>query len=78
MLPYLKHRLILLFMAEIPLAPVERILRKVNIERVGEDAVVALRDVLEEYAHEVGERASKFAKHAGRVTLKADDIKLAK
>ena len=65
-------------MADIPLAPVERILRKVNIERVGDDAVVALRDILEEYAMEVGERAAKLSKHAGRVTLKADDIKLAK
>ncbi|MFH1403699.1 MAG: histone family protein [Candidatus Altiarchaeota archaeon] len=65
-------------MAEIPLAPVERILRKVNIDRVGEDAVVELRNIIEEYAIGVGERAAKLAKHAGRVTLKADDIKLAR
>ncbi len=65
-------------MSEIPLAPIERVLRKVNIDRVGEDAVVELRDMIEEYALQVGERAAKLAKHAGRVTLKADDIKLAK
>jgi histone H3/H4 len=65
-------------MAEIPVAPVSRILRKANIDRVSDDAAVALRDVLEEYAQEVAERASKMAKHAGRVTIKAEDIRLAK
>ncbi len=65
-------------MAEIPVAPMARILRKANIDRVSDEAAVALRDVLEEYAVGVAERAGKLARHAGRVTVKADDIKLAK
>jgi len=65
-------------MAEIPVAPFVRILRKANIERVSDDAAQALRDLVEEYALEIGERAAKLAKHAGRVTVKADDIRLAK
>jgi len=65
-------------MSEIPLAPLIRILKKANIDRVSDEAAAALRDVLEEYAMEVGERAAKLAKHAGRVTIKADDVKLAK
>jgi len=64
-------------MAELPLSPIQRILKKANIDRVGDDAVVAMRDILEEYAVEVAEKAAKLALHAGRVTIKADDVKLA-
>jgi len=65
-------------MAEIPIAPLIRILKKANIDRVGDDAAAALRDVLEEHALEIAERAAQLAKHAGRVTVKAEDIRLAK
>jgi DNA-binding protein len=65
-------------MTEIPVAPMVRILKKANIDRVGDDAAVALRDVLEEYGLEVAERAARLAKHAGRVTVKAEDIRLAR
>ena len=65
-------------MAELAVAPLVRILKKANIDRVSDEAAEALRDVLEEYALEVAERAAKMAKHAGRVTVKADDIRLAK
>ncbi|MBU0761487.1 MAG: histone family protein [Candidatus Altiarchaeota archaeon] len=65
-------------MAEIPLAPLIRILKRTNIDRVSDDAAAELRNILEEYAVEVSERASKLAKHAGRVTIKAEDIRLAK
>ena len=65
-------------MPEIPVAPMVRILRKANIDRVSDDAAVALRDILEDYALEIGERAAKLARHAGRVTVKAEDVKLAK
>jgi DNA-binding protein len=65
-------------MTEIPVAPLVRILKKANIDRVSDDAATALRDVLEEYAQGVAERAAKLAKHAGRVTVKAEDIRLAK
>lgn len=65
-------------MAELPVAPIIRILKKANIDRVGDDAAEALRDAMEEYALEIAERAAKLAKHAGRVTVKAEDIRLAK
>ena len=65
-------------MAEIPVAPMVRILRKANIDRVSDEAAAELRDVLEDYAREIAERAAKLARHAGRVTVKAEDIKLAK
>lgn len=64
-------------MSDIPVAPVERILRKSGVDRVSEEAAEALRDILEEEAVRIGKTASRFAKHAGRVTVKAEDVRLA-
>lgn len=56
----------------------EHLLKSVDTEmRVGEDAKSALKDVLEEHAKKVGEKAVVYAKHAGRRTIKAEDIRLA-
>ena len=62
----------------IPLAAMERLLRKAGAQRVSEDAKVALKEVLEQFAEKVGESSVKYAEHAGRKTVKAEDIKLAK
>jgi histone H3/H4 len=61
----------------LPLAPVERIIRKAGAERVAEDAGVELAKVLEDYGLEVSREAMNLAKHAGRTTVKEEDIKLA-
>ncbi|MGV8168981.1 MAG: histone family protein [Candidatus Nanoarchaeia archaeon] len=62
---------------DIPLAAMERLLKKAGAERVSEDAKDALRDALEEYALRIGQDAAKYSGHAGRKTVKAEDIKLA-
>lgn len=64
-------------MAELPIAPVKRILKSAGAERISDAAAVALADALEEYADEVAVQANKLAKHAGRKTVTADDVKLA-
>ncbi len=61
----------------LPLAPVERVIRKAGAERVSESAGVELAKVLEEYGIEVSREAINMAKHAGRRTVKDEDIRLA-
>jgi len=62
----------------LPYAAMEHLLKAVDPDmRVGEDAKTALKEVLEEYAKKVGEKAIIYAKHASRKTIKDEDIKLA-
>ena len=61
----------------LPLASMERILKNAGATRVSEEAKVALRQVLEDISMDIGEGASKLAAHAGRKTVKAEDIRLA-
>ena len=61
----------------IPLAAVDRIIRKAGAGRVSEDAVVALTEVLEEEGIKVSQQAAEFAKHANRKTIVGADIRLA-
>lgn len=59
------------------LASIEHILKDSGAPRVSEDAKNALRDIVEEYGLQIAESAVKFAKHSGRKTIKASDIRLA-
>lgn len=65
-------------MAEIPLAPLERILRREEAERVSPEAVKELRKSVEDYAEAIAEAAVMAAKHAGRKTIQKEDILLAR
>ncbi|ABR56243.1 Transcription factor CBF/NF-Y histone [Methanococcus aeolicus Nankai-3] len=64
-------------MAEIPVAPMERILKNAGAERVSREAAILLAEALEEIAMDIAKSAADLSKHAGRKTVKADDIKLA-
>jgi len=61
----------------IPLAALETLMKSAGIERVSESAKVALKKALEERARKIITRAAVFSQHAGRKTLKGEDIELA-
>ncbi|QQG39535.1 MAG: histone family protein [Candidatus Aenigmatarchaeota archaeon] len=63
-------------MTLLPLAPLKRIAKKAGAKRISDKAVEELREYVEEVADAMAKDASVAAKHAGRVTVKEDDIKL--
>ena len=60
----------------ITLAAMEKILKQGGAERVSDKSKMALKEALEEIAGKIAEKSVKFALHAGRKTIKSEDIKL--
>lgn len=64
-------------MADLPKAAVVRLAKKAGAVRVGEDAADALVAKAEAYIEAIAKQAFELAQHAGRKTIKAEDINLA-
>jgi len=60
-----------------PLAPLERIAKKAGAQRVSAEAIKAIRDAVLDAAETIAADAVAAARHAGRITVKAEDIKIA-
>lgn len=63
---------------ELPKAAVVRIVKKAGAERVGDDAAEAILAAAEAYIAKIAKESLALANHAGRKTIKADDVKLVK
>ena len=63
--------------SELGLSAMYRILKKSGAERVSDGSANELRRVIEEIAEAIAKNAIDMSNHAGRKTVKADDIKLA-
>ena len=62
-------------MSELPIAAMDRLVRRATGLRVGRDAAEAMAEVLEERGAKVAIEAGKYAK---RRTVKAEDVRLAR
>lgn len=62
---------------ELAVAPMHRLCKKAGAERVSEAAAKELAKALEEVGTRIAKEALDFAMHAGRKTIKAEDIEIA-
>lgn len=63
--------------SELGLSAMYRILKKAGAERISDESTDELRRVIEEVAEGIAKNAVDLASHAGRKTIKGEDIKLA-
>ena len=62
---------------ELGLSPMYRILKKNGAGRISDESANELRRITEDTAGAVARGAVELATHAGRKTIKAEDVKLA-
>ncbi|MFQ6073675.1 MAG: histone family protein [Candidatus Bathyarchaeia archaeon] len=62
---------------ELAVAPMHRICKKAGAQRVSEAAAKELAKVLDEIGVKIAREAYDYAMHAGRKTIKAEDIEIA-
>ena len=63
--------------SELGLSAMYRILKKSCAERVSDGSAVELRRIIEDIAIDIAKDAVDMTKHAGRKTVKSEDVKLA-
>lgn len=64
-------------MNELPLAPLKRIVKNNGASRISGEGLTAFNDAVEQMAETLAERSGELAAHAGRVTIKKEDVVMA-
>jgi histone H3/H4 len=62
---------------EIAVAPMHRICKKAGADRVSESAAKELAKVLDDIGVKIAREAMDYAMHAGRKTIKSEDVEIA-
>ena len=62
--------------SEFGLSAMYRILKKAGAERISDESADELRRIVEELADDIAKNAVEMTLHAGRKTVKAEDVKL--
>jgi len=62
---------------DLPIAAVVRIAKANGAERVGSDGAATLVMMAEDYIGKLANEANKLAAHAGRKTIKEEDVEMA-
>ena len=62
---------------ELAVAPMHRICKKAGADRVSEAAAEELAKVLDDIGVKIAREAIDYAMHAGRKTIKSEDIEIA-
>ena len=62
---------------ELAVAPMHRVCKKAGADRVSESAAKELAKVLDEIGLKIAKEAMDYAMHAGRKTVKSEDIEIA-
>lgn len=65
-------------MGELPKMPFERILKKAGAKRVSQDSLEEFATVMGDRLTKIAAEALALAKHAGRKTITAEDVRIAK
>ena len=63
--------------SELGMSAMYRILKKAGAERVSDESADELRRTIESIAEDIAKNAVDMASHAGRKTVKGEDVKLA-
>lgn len=63
--------------SELGLSAMYRILKKSGAQRVSDESADELRRIIEEIALAIAKSAVEMSIHAGRKTVRSDDVKLA-
>lgn len=61
----------------LPITVIERIIRRSGAARVSRDAGIELAKILETYAADIAKDAITLMRHAGRNTIRPEDIRMA-